>query len=150
MGAPNENPNPSPGEALKKTQTGHLPTGSVEHILKKAPEDIVTKVIDVPEWECSITIRSFTAAQSAMIREKGIAFKGEETEVAWAEMEILQFHLGVIDPTFTEEQARELHLTSGTGFALVITEMDKLSKLNKEEIAKAREDFRKQSESAAV
>lgn len=136
------------GEALKQSQTGSLPIGTVEGILKKAPSDLVTKVIEVPEWECSVKIRSFTAAQSAMIREKGLAFKGDETEVSWAEMEILQFQLGVVDPNFTEDQVRELHLSSGNGFGRVISELDKLSKLDKEGIRKAREEFQQQEKSA--
>lgn len=140
--------NQSVGETAKATQTGALPIGSVEEILKKAPSDLVTKIIEVPVWECSLKIRSYTAAQAAMIREKGLAFKDDETKVAWAEMEILQFQLGVIEPNFTEDQVRELHLSSGTGFGLVISELDKLSKLDKEGIRKAREEFQKSEQSA--
>jgi hypothetical protein len=143
MGAPTVEPTPTPGAALKATQTGQLPIGTVEDILKKAPEDIVTETIDVPKWGCSVKIRSFTAAQSAMIKQRGFAFKGEETAVAWAEMEILQFQQGVLEPHFTEEQVRELHLSSGPSFALVIEELDRLSRIDKEALRKARDEFPK-------
>jgi hypothetical protein len=132
---------PSAGEARKLTQTGHLPLGSVEEILKKAPEDLKEETIDIPEWGCSVQIKSFTAAQSAAIKERGFGFKGEETTVAWAEMEITQFQMGVIEPRFSEDQVRELHLSSGVGFQRVIEELDKLSRLDKEALRKAREEF---------
>lgn len=132
---------PSAGEAVKATQSGHLPIGSVEEILKKAPEDLKQETVDVPEWGCSVKIKSFTAAQSAAIRERGFGFQGEETKVAWAEMEITQFQMGVIEPRFTEDQVRELHLTSGVGYQRVIEAMDKLSRLDKEALRKAREEF---------
>lgn len=141
MGAPEEPRQPSPGAALKATQQGKLPIGTVENILKKAPEDLVTEKIDVPQWGCSLQIRSFTAAQSAMIKQRGFAFKGEETAVAWAEMEILQFQQGVVEPHFTEDQVRELHLSSGPAFALVIEELDRISKIDKEALRKARDEF---------
>lgn len=146
MGAPNDDNPPSVGEAVKQAQTGHLPPGSVEHILKKAPEDIVTEIIDIPEWECSVKLRSSTAAQSAAIKERGFAFRGEETEVAWAEMEITQFQQGVVEPHFTEDQVRELHLSSGRGFARVIENLDRISKIDKEALRKAREEFPKSGE----
>jgi hypothetical protein len=139
MGAPSEEL--SPGEALKRTQTGTLPIGTVEDILKEAPNDLVTEVLDVPEWKCSVKVRTFTAAQSAMIKQRGFGFKGEEVQVAWAEMEIMQFQQGVLEPHFTEEQVRELHLSSGRGFARVIEKMDELSKIDKEALAKARDEF---------
>jgi len=137
----------SAGEARKLTQQGHLPPGSVEHILEVAPKDLKEEVIDVPEWECSIKIKSFTASQSAAIRERGFGFKGEETTVAWAEMEITQFQMGVIEPKFTEDQVRTLHLSSGVGYQRVIEAMDKLSRLDKEALRKAREEFPVEGES---
>lgn len=149
MGAPGDS-GPSAGEALKAQQTGQLPRGTVEEILRKAPSDLIEKVIDVPEWECSVKLRTFTAAQSAMIKQRGFGFEGEKVEVAWAEMEILQFKLGVLEPDFTEDQVRELHLSSGRGFARVIEALDDLSKIDKEALAKAREEFPKPPQSEEV
>lgn len=131
----------SVGEAVKNTQTGHLPIGSVKDILKKAPEDLVEDILDVPEWECSVKVKSFTAAQSAAVKERGFGFKGEETLVAWAEMEIFQFKLGVIEPAFSEDDVRNLHATSGRGFARVIEKLDEMGKIDKEALRKAREEF---------
>jgi hypothetical protein len=154
MGAPTDSSGEgrplTPGEALAGTQTGKLPIGTVEAILKKAPDDITEKEIEVPEWDCSVKIRSFTAAQATAIRQQGLSFQGEETKVAWGEMEIMQFQQGVVEPRFDEDQARQLHLTSGRGFARVIEALDELSNIDKEALAKAREEFPKQEEPAKV
>jgi len=142
MGAPSDTPSmPTPGETAKAVQKGELPAGSVEQILEAAPKDIVHKVLDVPEWGYSIKIKSATAAESAAVKQRGIGFKGEETTVAWAEMEIMQFQLGVEGPKFSEENVRQLHLSSGPGFARVIDALDEISKIDKEKLRKAREEF---------
>jgi hypothetical protein len=152
MGAPTDGSGSelTPGQALAGTQSGALPIGTVKAILEKAPADIQEKTIDVPEWECSVKIRSFTAAQSSGIRQRGLAFQGEETKVAWGEMEIMQFQQGVVEPRFDEDQVRQLHLTSGRGFSRVIEALDELSNIDKEALAKAREEFPKSEEPAQV
>lgn len=141
MGAPDQQQKPTPGNAVKATQRGELPIGTVEQILEAAPKDIVTDVLEVPEWGFAVRVQSFTAAQSAAVKQRGFGFKGEETTVAWAEMEIMQFQMGVIEPKFTEEQVRQLHLSSGPGFARVIEKLDELGKIDKEALRKAREEF---------
>lgn len=146
---------PSPGgkpvgEAIKDVQKGQLPIGSVEDILKAAPSDIIEEVIEIPEWKCSVRLRSFTASQSARVRQRGFAFRGEETAVAWAEMEILQFQIGVKEPNFTEEQVRQLHMESGRGFARVIAWLDEKSGIDKKALEESREQFQGQSERSEV
>lgn len=138
------------GSALKATQNGSLPIGTVEQILKKAPEDLKEETLDVPEWGYSVRIKSFSAAQSAAIKQRGFGFKGEETLIAWAEMEIMQFQQGVIEPRFDESQVRELHLSSGPGFMRVIEALDRLGKIDKEALAAAREEFPKPDQPAEV
>ena len=80
----------SVGDAVKGAQTGQLPIGTVEEILKRAPSDLIEDVLEVPEWACSVKVKSFTAAQSAEVKQRGLAFKGEDTKVAWAEMLLAQ------------------------------------------------------------
>lgn len=147
MGAEDQ---PSAGDALKGVQNGTLPTGTVAEILEAAPKDLKEKIIDVPEWGYSIKLKSFTAAQQAAVKERGFGFKGEETLIAWAEMEIMQFQQGVIEPRFDEDQVRQLHLSSGPGFNRVIDELDKLNKIDKEALRKAREEFQQSQQSAAA
>lgn len=138
----------SPGEARKAIQAGKLPVGTVQQILTAAPDDIVEEILDVPEWKCAVKIKSFTAAQAARIKQVGFNFVGEETDVAWAEMEKAQFQEGVVDPKFSDEEVLQLHITSGRGFSRVIKRLDELSNLDKEAVKKAQEEFR-QSEQPA-
>jgi len=137
---------PTAGEARKAVQAGELPIGTVEQILKRAPSDIVEEVVPIPEWECSVKLRSFTASASARIKSRGFGYRGENFQVAWGEMEVAQFMEGVKDPEFTENQVRELHSTSGRGFQRVIDWLDKQSGVDKEELRKAREEFQDESE----
>lgn len=129
---------------INSNSDASLPMGTVEAILDKAPSDLMEKVIDVPEWGCSVRIRSLTAAQSARIRQQGIKLKSDETKVAWAEMEILQFMEGVVEPKFDHSQVRKLHLTSSAGFNRVIQELDDLSNIDKEELREIRDQFQEQ------
>jgi hypothetical protein len=120
---------------------GKLPIGTVKDILDRAPSDLVEEILEVPEWQCSVKVRSYTAAVSAQIKQRGLAFKGEDTKVAWAEMEITQFQRGVVEPLFSEDDVRKLHATSGRGFARVIAKLDELSGTDKEELRKAQDEF---------
>lgn len=136
-----ETPAPTVGEAIKGAQNGHLPIGTVDQILKRAPSDLREETVEVPEWDCAVRIKSFTAAESAQIKHKGLAFRGEDTQVAWAEMEIAQFQQAVVEPRFSEDQVRQLHLTSGRGFSRVIAAIDEMSGTDKEELRKAQQEF---------
>ena len=140
----------SAGAAARGTQTGALPIGTVQEILERAPKDLVEETIAVPEWGCSVKIKASSAAQSAAVKQRGFGFKGEETLIAWAEMEIMQFQQGVIEPRFDEEQVRELHLSSGPGFTRVIEALDKLNKIDKEKLRQVREEFPGPKESTSL
>lgn len=120
---------------------GVLPIGTVEEILKNAPSDIVEEILEIPEWGCSVKVRSFTAAQSASVKQHGLGFRGEETLVAFAEMEIQQFVEGVIEPRFSKDEVRHLYNISGAGFQRVINWLDEKSGTDKETIRSAREEF---------
>lgn len=132
---------PSIGQAIKDTQTGKLPIGTVEQILEEAPKDLKEEILEVPEWNCSVRVRSFTAAEAAAIKEAGFEFKGTETVINWGEMEIQQFLRGVIEPKFPEDKVRELHLSSGTGFTRVTGWLEEQSNIDREKLAKARDEF---------
>lgn len=127
-----------------------LPLGTVDQILEKAPSDIVEDTLNIPEWDCSVKVRSFTAGQSAIIRQAGVSFHGDSTNVAWANMEIEQFLLGVVAPQFTREQVAKLHLRSGRGFNRVIQWLDEHSNIDKEALNKAKAEFQGSDESDEV
>lgn len=139
-----------PSSGPDKTTGDHLPLGTVDRILEKAPSDIVEGTVDVPEWGCSVQVRSFTASQSAMIRQTGVSFKGDSTNVAWAQMEIEQFLLGVVRPQFTREEVAKLHLKSGRGFGRVISWLDEHSNIDKEALQSAKDEFQGPDQSDEV
>lgn len=119
----------------------HLPLGTVDGILA-APSDIKTDTIDIPEWGCSLEIRSFTAAQQARVKQESIVLSGQNPDMRWAEMEKVQFLLGVTKPRFKKEQVNVLHNQSGPGFKRVIDALDALSGIDKEKLREAQESFR--------
>lgn len=134
-------PAPSVGQAVKDTQAGKLPIGTVEQILEAAPRDLVEDVCEVPEWGFSVRIRSSSAAQQALIKEEGFKFEGENTRVNWAEMDIKAFQMGVIEPVFGEEEVRRLHLSSGPGFNRVLNAINEINNISKEQQEKLKERF---------
>jgi hypothetical protein len=136
------------GEAVKDTQTGKLPIGSVEDILNAAPKDIKEEILEIPEWGYSVEVKSLTAAQSARVKQRGFSFTEGGTDVAWAEMEIMQFMMGVKKPKFTEEQVLDLHNQSGAGFARVIAWIDEHSGINKKALEESRKEFQESQQSS--
>lgn len=141
---------PGVGAAVKDTQTGKLPVGSVEDILTAAPKDLKEEVLEIPEWGYSVEVRSLTAAQSARVKQRGFSFTEGGTDVAWAEMEIMQFMMGVRKPKFTEEQVLELHNMSGTGFARIIQWIDENSGINKKALEESRKEFQESQKPTEV
>lgn len=138
------------GTAVKDVQTGKLPIGSVEDILHAAPKDLKTEVLEIPEWGYSVEVRSLTAAQSARVKQRGFSFTEGGTEVAWAEMEIMQFMMGVRKPKFTEDQVLDLHNQSGPGFARIISWIDENSGINKKALEESRKEFQESQKPTEV
>lgn len=131
----------TPGEALKDTQSGKLPVGTVREILD-APTDTVEEILEVPEWKCSVKVRSFTAAQSARVKQHGFKSRPDGgVEIAWAAMEHLQFKEGVIEPQFSELEVRRLSLKSGPGWARIINWLDEHGKIDKEALERVQDEF---------
>jgi hypothetical protein len=137
---PEEN-TPSVGEVIRDTQTGKLPIGSVEHILKKAPEDLKEEILEIPEWECSVRMRSLSAAAASEIKQTGFNFEGDNTEVQWGLMEKEQFRRAVIEPKFNEEEVTQLHFTSGLGWARIMKWIENSSTLDRKKLKEAEAEF---------
>lgn len=129
------------GNAVKDTQTSDLPIGTVEQIMEAAPNDIVEETIEIPEWGCSVRVRSLTAAQESQVKQHGLTFKGDSTKVWFAEMELRQFQAAVVEPKFRLDDAKKLQHTSGRGWGRIIAWVDKQSSLSKEEMRKMRDEF---------
>lgn len=136
-----------PAIDIEAAKAAQLPIGTVEAILAKAPADLTEEVVQVPEWGCSVRIRSQTAGAAARVKQAGMVLD-ESSEQGFridvAVMERHQFFEGVIEPRFTLEQAEELQETSGPGFQRVIQALDRLSGTRRDgEVRRAAErDFR--------
>lgn len=128
-------------KAAVGTESDNGKVATAAQLLEAAPKDLITETLFIEEWDLNIRVQSLTAAQSARIRQHGIGFRDNETKVAWAEMEVLQFQEGVIDPSLKREQVQQLYRTSGPGFQRVINWLDENSGINKEELRKARDEF---------
>jgi hypothetical protein len=114
-------------------------------ILERAPSDVQTKLVEVPEWAPKegaepvyVKIKTLTGAERARIASIG----SKAGDAAWGEMEIQQFLLAVIEPRLDEHQVRQLYSQATTGFKRVIDAHDELSSMNKEELRQARSEFR--------
>lgn len=131
--------------AEAKEQT--LPIGTVDAILKAAPADAEEEVVNVPEWDCAVKVRTLNAEAAAEI--KGAAATGvmNGSGMDVAGMERIQFRCGVVEPQFTDQQVRQLQKASATGWKRVINAIDALSGGDEKELLeKLQEQFRSQGD----
>jgi hypothetical protein len=118
-----------------------MPIGTVDAILT-AGYDLIEQTLEVPEWGCSIKIRTPTANDSARIKRAGAQMVGKRVEVDFAAMERKQFELCVAEPKFNEQQVLQLATRSGPGFRRVIDALDELGGGDdKEALRKAQREF---------
>lgn len=132
---------PSVGEAVKATQNGNLPIGTVEQILG-APSDVVEETLDIPEWGYAVRVRSFTASQNAHIRKKMYVTNPDgSVETDWTGFDISRFEEAVIEPSFSRNEVMALHAKSGPGFQRVINWIVKKSNVTAQEVRDTEEAF---------
>lgn len=136
-----EQAGPTVGEGIKNAQLGGGKYLTLEQI-QSAPTDLVEEDLPIPEWGGTIRLRSLTAAQATAVKQRGLAFKGEETKVAWEAMEVLQVAYGLVEPKLTEDEIKKLRLSkSAAGFDRITTWIDQKSGIDKEELRKAQQEF---------
>jgi hypothetical protein len=137
-----EEPNPSREYATGGNGVARK-YATAEELLEAAPKDIREQdVNDVFGGKC-VKVRGLTAAQSAHVRQLSFTVRGGQRvpELAFAQMEIAQFELGVVEPKLSHDQVLMLHRTAGPSFTRVIEVLDELSGIGKEELRKAQKDF---------
>lgn len=101
-------------------------------------------VEDVPVKGQKVRVRALPAAYSAAMQSqmKIETVHGEQiAKIDVAEMEILQFAHGVINPKFSEEDARAVAEKFGPAFRKVIAKVDELSGIDKEAIEQTEQRF---------
>jgi hypothetical protein len=95
------------------------------------------EVEDVPVKGESVLVRALPAIVSARVQSQmRLETEGREqvAKMDVAEMEILQFAHGVVDPVFSEAEAREVASKYGPAFRKVVSKIDELSGIDKEAI----------------
>lgn len=104
----------------------------------KGPGDLrEAEVQDAPVPGKSVLVRGLSARWSAAVQGQMKLVQEGTEQVARLDvptMERLQFVHGVIDPQFSEDQAREVQERFGPAFRKVIAKIDELSGINKDEI----------------
>jgi hypothetical protein len=101
-------------------------------------------VEDVPVPGASVRVRALPARFSAEVQSQlRLESEGREqvAKIDVAEMEVLQFAHGVIDPQFTIEEARAIQAKYGPAFRKVVGVIDDLSGVDKEAIEAVEQRF---------
>jgi hypothetical protein len=109
-------------------------------------------VEDVPVKGMSVRVRALSAKYSAeMQAQMKIERSGREAVGRFdiAEMELLQFVHGCVDPSFNEAEARQIQEKYGAAFRKVIAKIDEISGIDKEAIEAAEQRFPAGGEDAA-
>jgi hypothetical protein len=101
-------------------------------------------VDDVPVPGESVRVRGLPAKYSAEVQgQLKLVQQGREqvAKIDVQSMERLQFTHGVIDPTFTEQEATLIQERYGPAFRKVIAKIDELSGIDKEAIEEVEQRF---------
>jgi hypothetical protein len=101
-------------------------------------------VHDVPAPGESVRVRGLSAKYSAEVQGQMKLVNSGREQVAKIDvptMELLQFVHGVIDPVFTEAEARQVQERFGPAFKKVIAKIDELSGIDKEAIEATEQRF---------
>lgn len=111
-------------------------------------------VEDVPVPGCSVRVRGLPAAYSNQATSEALELitgrRGEQTaHVNTEKLEVLQFAHGVIEPTFTVDEARIVAQKYGPAFHRVVAKIDELSGVDKEAIEKTNATFQAGGRDAA-
>lgn len=102
------------------------------------------EVHDVPVPGMSVRVRGLSARYAAdMQGQVKVVTQGREqvAKIDAAGMELLQFVHGVIEPTFSEAEARQVQERFGPAFKKVIEKIDALSGIDKDAVENAEARF---------
>jgi hypothetical protein len=101
-------------------------------------------VDDVPTPGESVRVRGLPAKYSAEVQSQlKLTQQGRDqvAKIDVAAMEMLQFVHGVIDPTFTVDEARVIQERFGAAFRKVVAKIDELSGIDKDAIEQVEQRF---------
>jgi hypothetical protein len=111
----------------------------------QGPSDLrEADVEDVPVPGMSIRVRGLSARYSAEVQSQlKLTQQGREqvAKIDVPAMELLQLVNGCVDPTFTEDEARQLQERYGPAIKKVVEKIDELSGIDKDAIEKVEQRF---------
>lgn len=114
----------------------NLPIGNLADIL--AIDDVQEKVVNVPEWNCSVKIRALTKGKQIALRKQSTV-RGVLDE---NRLEGLLFVYGVVEPAFSPEHVERLFSKSAGAVDRVLMEVMELSGMTDPTGKDAEADFR--------
>ncbi len=109
---------------------------TVEQIM--TANDIVERVVDVPQWGGSVRIRGLTKGQHQQLRKRATSRSQVDTD----RLEMLLFSESVIEPRFTLEQAQSLRDKAAAPFERVLKAVLEVNGLADGAVEEAEADFR--------
>ncbi len=121
--------------------------------LRSGAGDLATEdvVVDFPNPGDTVKVRALPASYSARVSSQFVIENEgtgkQKSRIDVETMEVLQFAGGVIEPEFTEAEARQIAENFGPVFRKVIEVIDRLSGVNKEEVKAAEARFLDSGES---
>lgn len=119
-----------------------LPRLSVEEFIERAANDRGEEVVELPALGGSVKIRALSASQDARVNEASSSFGSNgKTKLDFTQMERLRFQYGVVEPTFTADQVKKLHIKSGPSFQRVLKRINELSGLTEKDAEEAEAAF---------
>lgn len=101
-------------------------------------------VEDVPVPGESVRVRGLSARYSAEVQSQLKMVTEGRSQIAKidvASMEALQFAHGVVEPTFTLDEAKQVQEKFGPAFRKVVEKIDELSGIDKEAIEQSEQRF---------
>jgi hypothetical protein len=99
-----------------------LPIGSVDDIL--AADDQTLKIVDVPEWGCSVKVKAITLAEQDEIDEQ---CEGEDGNVDFKKQSTLMLVYGIAEPKFTLDQATALRAKNVHAVLRIVKAVNKIN-----------------------
>ena len=104
--------------------------------------DLQEAEVFVSEDQGHVRIRGLSAGELAFINDQCLVMKGDTMKMDTQQMAVMKFTKGVIEPTFTRDEANRISLKFGPAFNLVVSVIDEISRASDEDIARAKARFR--------
>jgi hypothetical protein len=108
----------------------------------KGPGDLIEFDLEVPGVGGTVKVRSLTAGASNLIQTECMTMKGDEMKFDTTRREVMTFAAGVVEPSFTEQEANVIAHKWGPAFKLVVSVINEISGTQDDALEKARRKFR--------